>query len=89
MLVGDNKLQENSCGGEGMEHSGGDRLPHEECLDLSGRWLGTTSSKRILAVVGVRGIMGETGCLMRCVWICLDVGWGDNELQENSCCGGG
>ena len=117
-MVGDNELQENSCSGGGKGHAGGDRLPHEECLDLSGRWFGTanskrilaavgvkghsggdrlpheecldlygrwfgtTNSKRILAVVGARGILGETGCLMRSVWICLDVGLGQQTPRE-------
>ena len=51
----------------------GDRLPHEEVA---------TNSKRILPAVGVGGSLGETGCLVRSVWICLDVGLGQQTPRE-------
>ena len=51
-------------------------------MDLSGRWLGTTNSARILAVVGVMGILGETGYIMRSVYICLNVGLGQQIPTE-------
>ena len=33
-------------------------MPHKECLELSGRWVRTQNSERILAVVYVNGILG-------------------------------
>ena len=33
-------------------------MAHEECLELSGRWVRTQNSRRILSVVWVGGILG-------------------------------
>ena len=34
-------------------------MPHKECLELSGRWVRTQNSRRILSVVWVGGILGR------------------------------
>ena len=60
-------------------------MAHKECLELSGRWVRTQNSERILAVVYVRGTLGvpikkisttrdteDSKWPMRNVWSCLD-----------------
>ena len=66
----------------------GGGVPHVEFLDLSRHWLRTPSSKIILAVVRVRGILRGLGAscgVYGSVWTLV----GSTTLEEDSCCGVG